>query len=917
MVIEVIKMLVNEEKKLVLNDKNQDVTANVIKIEYETYTIKYSNNSIYNYNIKRLKVFNNPIELKDKIIITKKKPLTNVKKAIIFGNYVKIFFNNNKSKVYLKSELIIKNNLLANFDFNKIFSYFKEMANHLTIKEILGDNEVVSSNNILKPIYEKITEINEESVVKNYISGIKEININVSSKEIFPFSFNLSQKEALENAFNSKISIIEGPPGTGKTQTILNIIANALMNKKTVAVLSNNNTAIKNVYEKLAKYDLSSICAILGRSKNVTNFIDNQKDLIPYPKSWLLNSDDVNKTQNELAKLDEDVKCYLQEKNLMASMYQELEELKLEKKYFMESINIENIQNIKLPNFDTKKLHEFLIFLNMPNNKHLYFNLSVKLKAFWKFKFINIKLFKNTIFDLLNRIEYEYYIKRIIELDNNIQSLKDKHLKLELDSVFDKYTKLSMQLFKNYVYHNYNNKKIYDDKTIKNTSVFIKDYPVILSTTYSLPKCVEGNFLFDYVIIDESSQADIVSSIPSLAMARNAIIVGDSKQLRNIVDANKIKEYNDIFTKHKIDEKFNYTKNSLLDLTKKIYKDVPMVILKEHYRCHPKIINFCNKKYYNDELIILSKYTDNEPIKQYKSVPGNHARKVGNSQYNDRQGKIILNEIIPNEKIDINKDSVGIITPYTAQKEYLRKLFDCNNLEIDTVHGFQGKEKDTIIFSTVANEITKFLDNPNSINVAVSRAINNLYLVTANEYKAKDNSNLGNLLSYIRYNNFEIIESKVNSIFDLLYKVNEEEKIKYLKNHKIFSKYESETIAYNTVLEILKLDDYKTYNVKDKVYPLRKIVKDENILTDEERKFIHYNSHIDILIYNKFDKKPVLAIEVDGFKFHHNSKQMKRDKLKDSILSKCDIPVLRLKTNECNEEQRIIKKLNEIIKKVK
>ena len=88
-------------------------------------------------------------------------------------------------------------------------------------------------------------------------------------------------------------------------------------------------------------------------------------------------------------------------------------------------------------------------------------------------------------------------------------------------------------------------------------------------------------------------------------------------------------------------------------------------------------------------------------------------------------------------------------------------------------------------------------------------------------------------------------------------------------------------------------------------------------MTEEERKFIHYNSHIDILIYNKFDKKPVLAIEVDGFKFHHNSKQMNRDKLKDSILSKCDIPLLRLKTNECNEEQRIINKLNEIIKKVK
>ena len=70
---------------------------------------------------------------------------------------------------------------------------------------------------------------------------------------IFPFGLNESQLEAVENAFSSQISIIEGPPGTGKTQTILNIIANILVNKKTVAIVSNNNPAVENVYEKMEK----------------------------------------------------------------------------------------------------------------------------------------------------------------------------------------------------------------------------------------------------------------------------------------------------------------------------------------------------------------------------------------------------------------------------------------------------------------------------------------------------------------------------------------------------------------------------------------------------------------------------------------------------------------------------------------
>ena len=97
------------------------------------------------------------------------------------------------------------------------------------------------------------------------------------------------------------------------------------------------------------------------------------------------------------------------------------------------------------------------------------------------------------------------------------------------------------------------------------------------------------------------------------------------------------------------------------------------------------------------------------------------------------------------------------------------------------------------------------------------------------------------------------------------------------------------------------------------VYPLRKVVANRNLLTEEELIFIKHNSHIDFLIYNKFDKQPVLAIEVDGFYFHNRKEQIIRDRKKDSILKKCNIPVLRFKTNECKEIEKITTKLNEII----
>ena len=63
------------------------------------------------------------------------------------------------------------------------------------------------------------------------------------------------------------------------------------------------------------------------------------------------------------------------------------------------------------------------------------------------------------------------------------------------------------------------------------------------------------------------------------------------------------------------------------------------------------------------------------------------------------------------------------------------------------------------------------------------------------------------------------------------------------------------------------------------------------------------------------DKKPILAIEVDGFKYHkQNFKQINRDQIKNIILEKIGLPLLRLSTTGANEEERIKSKINEIIK---
>lgn len=914
----------NENIILIVDiDKKKDITSRVHKIEPSglNYKITFKNKTYksYTYPFHKIEIIHNPTKIENDIVIrTRNSALNNVKKILKFNSYIKVFFENGTSKMYLESEISIENNLLKGVNNKNIFYYLKEMASILTVNDLNNDEEDISKKEIkiLEKIYEKMDFVNENSVLKNYFSAKEEINKDLKKDNfLYPFSFNGSQQTAIYNAFNNRISVIEGPPGTGKTQTILNIISNIIINNQNVAILSNNNSATKNVYDKLKKQGLEGIVASLGKKDNIDSFLASQTKR-NYSYDWMLTKNQKQIVINNINELSPKINKYLKDKNDKAKIAQELRQLKLEFEYFKEqekSFNLEKIDLGNINEFNADKLHRLLLFLNKKEYKTEYLSNYRKILTQLKFKFKDFDFLENEINKILQSLEYAYYVKKIDELESSSKQLET--IIENIDDEFKKFTELSMKILKSYIYENYNKNDIYNEKTIKNTNKLIKDYPVILSTTYSLLNCVSPNFLFDYMIIDESSQVDLVSAFPALSLAKNLIIVGDSKQLPNIIDGNRKDEFDSIFYKYEIDERYNYTKNSLLSLTKNLYKGMPSKTLVEHYRCNPQIIDFCNKKFYNNELVILSESKNDNPIKQYKSVKGNHARRDENgSQINDRQATIIIDEIIPNENIDIENSSIGIITPYKGQKKYLIDKINNKNVQIDTVHGFQGRENDIIIFSTVANNITKFLDNPNSINVAVSRAIDKLYLVTPYEYESADNSNIGNLISYISYNNFEVVQSKVSSIFDLLYKVNENDRIKFLSSHMPYSIYPSETIMYHTIKKVLTEDKYSTYGVSEKHYPLRKIVKDRSILNEEELKFIKTNSHIDFIIFNKFDNKPILAIEVDGYKFHISKKQQIRDNIKNNILDKCNVPYIRFKTNEAKEREILIKKLDEIIK---
>ena len=83
------------------------------------------------------------------------------------------------------------------------------------------------------------------------------------------------------------------------------------------------------------------------------------------------------------------------------------------------------------------------------------------------------------------------------------------------------------------------------------------------------------------------------------------VIVGDTKQLPNVVTEEIKGKANSIFDSYHLNEGYRFTKSFLQSILE-VIPNVTQTLLREHYRCHPKIINFCNQKFYRGELIIMT-----------------------------------------------------------------------------------------------------------------------------------------------------------------------------------------------------------------------------------------------------------------------------------------------------------------------
>ncbi|MFR8336380.1 MAG: hypothetical protein ACLVAW_06560 [Eisenbergiella massiliensis] len=154
------------------------------------------------------------------------------------------------------------------------------------------------------------------------------------------------------------------------------------MRGQTVQIVSNNNAAIDNVYEKLAspQYNLSFIVASLGNAENKKTFISNQKSCYPDLSSWIMQEQD-KISLDEIKSRSLQLQQYFEKQEKLASLKQELSQLELEIKYFDE-YQKESEASLELrikKQIDSEKLmalwQDFQTFADTSRNPGILFRL--------------------------------------------------------------------------------------------------------------------------------------------------------------------------------------------------------------------------------------------------------------------------------------------------------------------------------------------------------------------------------------------------------------------------------------------------------------------------------------------------------------------------------------------------------------
>jgi DNA replication protein DnaC len=454
-----------------------------------------------------------------------------------------------------------------NWRVTKIRQQLKKLTNDDPYKIIPASGTVfieksISSTKIVNDL---------DSIAKNneYNNSLKELfNQSIATKETsesyLENRLNPEQLKALYNSQEYNNSVIIGPPGTGKSYSISAIATDAILNNKSVLIVSKTKQAVEVIRENLIK-DFGLNDLLIHTSGN--RFKISLKAKIRKKLSGI-----VPRTRQRTFNINE---LHSKSKTLI-SKYEKIvsKELKLSELTFKEELSFK------------EQMHKIL--LRLTKNENL--------------EFLNTVDSINTNSNKIIR-ELKNYVRHTT-LKQSAANTK-KH-RFTLASYYDALCASSFS----------ESQKIIEKLDFTR---ILEIFPLWLAHLSELntvfPQTKE---IFDLVIIDEATQCDIATALPAIYRAKQVIICGDPNQLRHYSFIGKTQQFA-LLEKHQLpqDPIFDYRNKSILDIyLSKISNQDQITFLREHYRSTPSLIEFNNQEFYSQQLEIIKSTTEFTSKKQ-------------------------------------------------------------------------------------------------------------------------------------------------------------------------------------------------------------------------------------------------------------------------------------------------------------
>lgn len=650
------------------------------------------------------------------------------------------------------------------------------------------DEEIESSKQDQK-VFNLTLVKNEDGIFKAYTSlklegeyvltakGIEKqiVQIEQNANQISVFGLNIDEMEINAYLAKNTVSILStvkerlkrdnlqsepffivGPPGTGKTKVITKIIEEAVKTKKRVLVVSPTNMAVENVFERmnLDNYKDGEVLLMI-KTKN--------KALVP------LNPTLIKERRNESIK--EEISLLKEIQNELLAKRRELEPLiySIKKDEESQATIFANLKKeIELKNLELKELafeaKSFSSKIDALTSNALIKRLSEMLLSK---KIEELKGGKNRVnnemVELIKEIKHLEEKRKTYKHNSKGDKLcllkkEEKGVLNDLQKVKEEIVKLEKQL----------------DFSSKNTLLSKAKIVGATLASASISKVIQKE-KFDMIIVDESSMAlyPMLVSVSQVldiekkqntveyvqdpaftkmqnkavekALRNQLIIIGDPRQLSPIAKTQKMKET--VFDAYGIERIFD---NEKLENT--IFLDI-------NFRNHPDIVNLISKFFYGGLLKSGKTNTANSKSLFIRRSLSKMVSSEG-SYINVGNANLVIEQV--EKALKRGRRNIGIITPYRKQAELINKRLEPlrseyidSDIEAGTIHKFQGREREIIIYDItfspsqngtlpITYEGGKNSEVAKLLNVATTRAEDFFILIgdTDNISKLKDDSAL-------------------------------------------------------------------------------------------------------------------------------------------------------------------------------